>query len=254
MHLPTKYLMALMALTISRAAFGFTLMGTTFATKGWNNPSVEFHVNPANCPADVNALLEKAFDVWNGIPTVSLNLKRGSDSVATIEQVLAGTFDATPTIHCVTDMAALGLNPSVIPGVAMGFRSDGSGNILSGALVLNVQDGASANINTFDSNLTIDVITHELGHVLGLGHSADKSALMYYDASERKSPTLAQDDVDGITYLYARNELGSDAILGGCAVIGSGRKTGVPWFSILILAIPVILVALKYRRNGVSQN
>ena len=46
------------------------------------------------------------------------------------------------------------------------------------------------------------VIAHELGHVLGLGHSADPSALMYPTVSRRGSPVLSLDDLEGLRYLY----------------------------------------------------
>jgi hypothetical protein len=229
---------------IAQTGLAFTLNGGTVATKGWSNPSVQFHLNPANCPANVASLLEKAFDVWNSVPTTSLKVSKGSDSSVTIDQVLSGTIDVTPSIHCVTDMASIGLNADVIPGVAMGASYDGSGNIATGALVLNVQDGAGANINTYDSDVTINVIAHEIGHVLGLGHSASHAALMYYDASERTQASLSQDDVDGITYLYSRNEFGSDPMFGGCAVIGANVSNSGGWLILVALALPVMASAL----------
>lgn len=247
-----KSLFLFVGLSASVDAFGFTLLGGTSATKGWSSNTIEFHINPADCPGNVRSMVEEAFAVWNAIPTVSLDLKIGSDSAVTIEQVLAGTIDATPSIHCVTNMAAIGLNPSVIPGVAMGMRFDGNSHIVMAALVLNVQEGASANINNLDSQLTIDVITHEIGHVLGLGHSGDTNALMYYDASARKSATLAQDDVDGMTYLYARDELGPDQMFGGCSVIGvQSHKLSSRW-SMVLLMLPLFALGVRSLRRAAS--
>ncbi|GAB2280396.1 hypothetical protein Dimus_015030 [Dionaea muscipula] len=47
------------------------------------------------------------------------------------------------------------------------------------------------------------VMTHELGHVLGLDHSADRAAVMYpsYDENNIKR-RLGKDDIDGIRALY----------------------------------------------------
>lgn len=52
--------------------------------------------------------------------------------------------------------------------------------------------------NAYDAQT---VFTHENGHVVGLGHSSDPSALMYAYYSGAHCG-LAQDDIDGITYLY----------------------------------------------------
>lgn len=48
------------------------------------------------------------------------------------------------------------------------------------------------------------VVAHELGHVLGLGHSSNAAATMYYALSfgNDSKRTLHQDDINGICYLY----------------------------------------------------
>ncbi|KZV56465.1 hypothetical protein F511_08363 [Dorcoceras hygrometricum] len=47
------------------------------------------------------------------------------------------------------------------------------------------------------------VALHELGHILGLGHSYDKNAVMFaYFAYGMTKRYLAQDDIDGIRALY----------------------------------------------------
>ncbi len=231
-------------------AFGFTLIGSG-GLKGWDTQTLEFHINPENCPDDVNDLMDKALNVWNQIPTLGVHLTRGSDSASTITDALAGTSDSTPTVHCVTDMAAVGLNPEVIPGVATGQQVSGSGHLNYGVLILNANVGASANIKTLNENLVIDVMAHEVGHILGLGHSTDTNALMYYDASKRTTASVSQDDVDGITYLYARNELGPNDMLGGCAVIRgktANPRGQVDVFFLLLPFLPLLTGLSKKRR------
>lgn len=49
-----------------------------------------------------------------------------------------------------------------------------------------------------------EVALHEIGHILGLGHSEDNSAVMapYYRGTV-ENPSLSQDDIDGIKTLYS---------------------------------------------------
>ena len=45
-------------------------------------------------------------------------------------------------------------------------------------------------------------ICHEMGHNLGLGHSGDRSALMYPSGIGQDESRLGRDDWSGITHLY----------------------------------------------------
>ncbi|CAL1357230.1 unnamed protein product [Linum trigynum] len=50
------------------------------------------------------------------------------------------------------------------------------------------------------------VAVHEIGHLLGLGHSSIESAIMYPTISSRtRKVELAQDDIDGVQQLYGSN-------------------------------------------------
>lgn len=50
------------------------------------------------------------------------------------------------------------------------------------------------------------VAVHEIGHLLGLGHSSVEDAIMYPTISSRtKKVDLANDDIEGIQYLYGSN-------------------------------------------------
>ncbi len=223
-------------------ASGFTIFGDSKEIKGWNTDVLSFHLNPSDCPSNIQALLDEAMNIWNQVPSSGIRVQRGDETDLSLYAALGGQATLSPTIHCVTDMNALGANPAVIPGFATGVALDAERRIAAGVLILNAQAGAAANIENMDEGLVISVIAHEIGHVLGLGHTPDTSALMYYDASLREVASLSQDDVDGISYLYPRDELGEHGPL-GCGNLASSGSTRS--FSYLLFLIPLLILVFR---------
>lgn len=71
-------------------------------------------------------------------------------------------------------------------------------DIREGNLV--IQDGVSP-ANGISSFTLSEIISHEFGHTLGIGHSADRSALMYYQITGG-GPSLKGDDQTAARWLY----------------------------------------------------
>ena len=74
--------------------------------------------------------------------------------------------------------------------------------IMEGDLVF--ADGWENCHNGFDNSLNVaEVTTHELGHVIGLGHSADTTATMYaYAHFDSRGASIRQDDIAGLRAIY----------------------------------------------------
>lgn len=67
-----------------------------------------------------------------------------------------------------------------------------TGNILEGNLV--IQDGVSP-LRGISSAVLAEILAHEFGHTLGFGHSADRTALMYYQVTGGGASLKADDQV-----------------------------------------------------------
>lgn len=236
-----------LAILISSSTQAFTLNSSTNSDlKGWEGADVKLYFNSANCPAgvDVEGVISNAMSVWNNIPTSKIKVSYGGATTST-------TYSNPPIIYCETNFAAIGGSPSpdAVPGAASVQTS--GGQISSGVIFLNATSG-QANIKNLDSNTLTIVLAHEIGHLLGLGHSSTTNALMYYDATYKKSLRLAQDDMDGMTYLYPSNEL-KDGKLMGCGLVRNLPPPSGGQLSLIfaLMLLPVML-ALAGRRSEVK--
>jgi hypothetical protein len=219
--------LSLILLLVSKA-HAFTLVSDPYI-RGYKNPEVAIDYNQASCPAglDLKRVLEDSVKVWNGVPTSSLKLKVGSSTSST-----ASTYP--PTAYCDATMTGntIGLGGSGYNLSTMYFTT--------GRIRLNNNSAEAGYIMNFPHKQIVVVVTHELGHLLGLGHSEITTAVMYFQLqNDRVATTLSQDDIDGITYLYPRDEFSGDQILGGCALVKtlpppSGPSNGMLLFALLM--------------------
>jgi hypothetical protein len=68
-----------------------------------------------------------------------------------------------------------------------------------------INDLASNQLKYKSRDEKISIIAHEIGHAFGLGHSPVKDSLMYYATVDMRK-SLGADDIDGISYLYPKQQ------------------------------------------------
>lgn len=233
---------------LTSSAHGFTLVSSTSTSfRGWANPTIRFQLNAANCPAgaDINGIIGDALAVWNDTATSRVKLE------------MAGTTTATTP----TNPIPIICDPAYGPDQASKDGSPGAADpqprtgdeLNSGIMYLNASNGR-ANIGNLSRSLVAIVLAHEIGHLLGLGHSQDTNALMYYNAGSKSTLSLAQDDIDGVSYLYPRNEFGGDKPL-GCALVKNSQMPSPPGprgLMIFALLAPMVLALWLRGKFGSS--
>lgn len=164
---------------------------------------------------ELQDLIKPAMDnFWNRVSTSSLRLKLGS-TTDPINNINTGSLCAPTDDDCITSSGG-----NVIPPVkdiviacnsnstnfssghvlAVTVPNSFSGRKITGAVIL-INDRPSNSFAHLSRSDKIGVISHEIGHAIGLGHSKDSAAMMYYRTVDHRR-ALGQDDADGVSYLY----------------------------------------------------
>ncbi len=256
-----KFFLTTFALVIvlSPPAKSFTLGGSSLL-KGFQQSPVEVYLNPDLCPASIESDLKKAIDLWQSVPSSGLQLQYQGLTATAASQLKDFSFPEALVVACSDDFGndhPNGCDSTCLDFVTAVGGFIGSGlSITKGLVIVNVNSGAQANMHNLGSAQRQLLLAHELGHTLGLGHSSEPSALMYYNLGGKQRLALHQDDMDGISYLYPRDEFGSDPMLacGRVDMSGGSPLGGTPplWLFVLFLTLWIGL-RLRFRADSIQK-
>lgn len=218
-------------------------------------------------PYELEDLIAPAVDdFWNRVPTSSLVLDSGGFT-QDISNISTGRLCSPTDDDCITAaggnlirevddiVIACNNNPDNFGGsnvLAVTIPNKFRGKSIKGAVIL-INDN-STQFRDLSREDKIGVISHEIGHAIGLGHSDDKSAMMYYRTVDMRR-RLGQDDIDGLVYLYG-NQFPGD----GCGLFGgtidTDKKNPHLWQMgvgfLFIMMLTKILALLFSRRRSLA--
>lgn len=235
-------------------AYAFTLNNNASMAFGEN----EVRVNVAagfcsNLGIDDNELLSivnDAVEFWNHSPTSRLKIRGGglksvSANFHTGLICNSGTScDPNPALAVSSDiLLSCNNNASNFPSngvLAVTVPNNYTNTTILGSLMLlNDQSNNPFQSKTRDEKVAI--IAHEMGHAIGLGHSPVRDSLMFYAVVPLRR-SLGQDDIDGITYLYPKEQPVS------CGTISDiSKKNTISGFFIGFIISILLAYALKLR-------
>jgi Matrixin len=208
------------SLLISPHAQAFLLVHPQYRLKDPENVSV--NIASGGCQGngvsndELKAAITRSIErYWNTVAESRLKMKTGDEVAATLA---GGAEPGEVLVGC----QALGIGGSA--GVTNPNIAEGSATI-----ALNSDQFTPGN---YTAEGMIGVLSHELGHAVGLNHSGDPASVMTYESHDwgPSAKYLAQDDKDGVVYLYG-NEANLGGFLGGCSAIAADRPQAPvsPW-------------------------
>ncbi|MBY0412513.1 MAG: matrixin family metalloprotease [Bdellovibrionales bacterium] len=253
-----KSILAISVILIISQAQAFTLNNSAKLTFNKNDVTVSvaggFCTNIGITDSELLAIVSSAVDkFWNTVPTSRLKLRKGSvvnvSSNFYNDQMCVGATNCDPNpdlevdndilITCnnnVTNFPSSGILGVTIP------NNIGGSSILGSLIMINDRPSTRFAGKSYDEKVAI--IAHEIGHAFGLGHSPVTDSLMYYaTVSERRR--LGQDDWDGMTYLYPKQQP-----ISGCGTIDFNSGNNKPeWWSGLFIGFSIIALAEIVRKR-----
>jgi hypothetical protein len=145
---------------------------------------------------------QASFDAWEGVSTAAVDFTRGAD---TATDTSYGNDGINMVKTNMTSQAYANAGGTGALAITVTTTAALTGQILDADIIFDPDEDFSTSTTTPASVHDFEaVLTHEVGHLLGLDHSAILSATMFPRLSEGSSAArvLSADDIAGISSIY----------------------------------------------------
>lgn len=169
-------------------------------------------------------VIRESFQSWSAIPTASITFVEGSPTSPSVlpafDQVNLVTSNVTPSIY---GSGALGLTLVYSFETGGGFDEFGrpiqfAGQIVEADIMLNPQEAFTTNTTLVPDRTDLQsVMTHEIGHLLGMDHTTLISSTMFPSLGQgfNYPKVISTDDAAGVSTIYPAPVFATKGTLSG---------------------------------------